>query len=286
MSEIENPFHKDIVAQAIFAWQHPSYSNVMLPGLGYRTCAEMRENLIAMKDELSDHATVLAAEREARERAERELVEAKAIIAECCNALPNGAYCSPDASLEFMAHVPDEVRLVMSAQVTRIAELERKAIMLEKSAGFACDDVARLEAKVATLEAHLAERAVPVDEAAVERAGQEIEKAHRLHGRSYREMAKAALSTLPRREGWQPIETAPRDGTPILVAENPARVRGPTCIHLVEWRSGRDGFGDEVAHWLPCDVDDQNGPYCSFSTDELTHWRYPPPSPAAPQEGE
>jgi ABC-type bacteriocin/lantibiotic exporters, contain an N-terminal double-glycine peptidase domain len=35
------------------------------------------------------------------------------IVADCCSKLPNGAFCSPKASLEFMSVVPTEIELVV-----------------------------------------------------------------------------------------------------------------------------------------------------------------------------
>ena len=49
----------------------------------------------------------------------------RAIIARCCNALPNGAYCKPDATLDFMEGVPDEVLLVTSRLVAEVASLRQ-----------------------------------------------------------------------------------------------------------------------------------------------------------------
>lgn len=46
-------------------------------------------------------------------RAENERL--RAIVSKCCDALPTGACCSPDASIEFMECVPDEVRLTCAA---------------------------------------------------------------------------------------------------------------------------------------------------------------------------
>jgi hypothetical protein len=45
----------------------------------------------------------------------RERDEAKAIISACANAIGNGAAASADCSLEFMAHIPTEIELHISA---------------------------------------------------------------------------------------------------------------------------------------------------------------------------
>lgn len=50
---------------------------------------------------------------------------------------------------------------------------------------------------------------------------------------------------------WQPIETAPKDGTPILVADS-----GPYAF-VVEWNNkhrawlGADRSAWEPTHWMP-----------------------------------
>lgn len=68
---------------------------------------------------------------------------------------------------------------------------------------------------------------------------------------------------------WQPIETAPRDFTPIIVFVRASRIpyqEEPDEIHIVYWK--RDG-------WV-YQADDNMGPM----TKRVTHWM---PLPAAPQ---
>ena len=63
-------------------------------------------------------------------------------------------------------------------------------------------------------------------------------------------------------EAWQPIETAPKDGTAILVSES-------RFIHCVEWN-------DEYEWWA---VDDNKlGPFRLRGT-APTHWMPLPPPP-------
>jgi hypothetical protein len=76
---------------------------------------------------------IYAEAADALERLERERDEAKAIVAKCCNALPNGAYCPPDASIDFMGHVPDEVLLVTSRLVARASDAEAKLAKAERA---------------------------------------------------------------------------------------------------------------------------------------------------------
>jgi hypothetical protein len=41
-----------VIARAIFAWSHDSYRGVMLPAMGATTCAELREELVALTEAL------------------------------------------------------------------------------------------------------------------------------------------------------------------------------------------------------------------------------------------
>mgnify|MGYP000894219903 CR=1 FL=1 len=63
--------------------------------------------------------------------------------------------------------------------------------------------------------------------------------------------ARAALSASPRREGWRPIETAPKDGTRVLLA----RV-GIDAMHTAFWRGstwhcGGLQYFNNPTHWQP-----------------------------------
>lgn len=74
------------------------------------------------------------AERELAE-ARAETLRAKTIISKACNHLPNGAFCSPEASLDFMERVPDEVLIVTSGLVNKItaAEAERDRLAADNA---------------------------------------------------------------------------------------------------------------------------------------------------------
>jgi hypothetical protein len=67
--------------------------------------------------------------------------------------------------------------------------------------------------------------------------------------------AEAALASQP--EGWQPIASAPKDRTPILV-----------------W----DGFDMMVSAWMP-ELNDWYARY-ALCAEPPTHWRHLPPPPA------
>lgn len=79
---------------------------------------------------------------------------------------------------------------------------------------------------------------------------------------------------------WQPIGTAPRDGTRILVYSN--KLKMPL---IVRWGvSECASLGDETTGW----VTDAWGPGYDYSCDEgdvITHWAPIPPPPAAPDTG-
>ena len=49
---------------------------------------------------------------------------------------------------------------------------------------------------------------------------------------------------------WQPIETAPKDGTAVL-GYDPSD--GYLCIYVVRWREGewREAAGEEYGRWRP-----------------------------------
>lgn len=74
--------------------------------------------------------------------------------------------------------------------------------------------------------------------------------------------------------GWMPIETAPRDGTPILVYE-PSNVPGPDNFSLVTWFTWNDGTGGK---WQLAEC----GSYAADGdtmNDDPTHWMPLPPPP-------
>lgn len=43
-----------------------------------------------------------------------EIAALRTIISDCASAIGNGAFCSPEASIEFMAKIPGEIRLAMA----------------------------------------------------------------------------------------------------------------------------------------------------------------------------
>jgi hypothetical protein len=57
----------------------------------------------------------------------------RSIVSECAAALTNGAYCAPSASVEFMAKVPNEIRLVCAGLPSKSDEIIRELVeALEK----------------------------------------------------------------------------------------------------------------------------------------------------------
>ena len=81
---------------------------------------------------------------------------------------------------------------------------------------------------------------------------------------------------------WQPIETAPKDGTEVLVYTDVATV---PVVHIARWEDGRDGYPDsfEQGWWS----------YTEHSVTQTlledwkqpTHWMPLPPAPTE-REGE
>lgn len=77
---------------------------------------------------------------------------------------------------------------------------------------------------------------------------------------------RAALTAASERDGWRPIDTAPKDGTSILLGHRHAAF---------------DGYwSDEAGGW----VNGQTNRYDELLTYEPTHWQ-PLPTPPAPDVG-
>lgn len=109
----------------------------------------------------------------------------------------------------------------------------------------------------------------------------------RCHGEMMLELERIAMrAAIAAYEAalWQPIESAPKEGTvidlwvPEWFLDSPQRVtdcswrsaRVPFSGRIAEgWFRPNDEFGSEDV-WLPDDPDNQPGP---------THWRYPPAPP-------
>ena len=81
-------------------------------------------------------------------------------------------------------------------------------------------------------------------------------------------------------EGWQPIETAPKDGTVFMVTGSdydwPEIVRWETYDEAVAFHAGAPGYWS-YAEPLLNDVTDNPG------DEEWTHWMPLPPAPEANQ---
>jgi hypothetical protein len=94
----------------------------------------------------------------------------------------------------------------------------------------------------------------------------------------------AALRGLIQRAGWQPIETAPKDGTAIQV-----RIPGHGEDNIIAWQGGLlDSSGNDCGAW--CFVTEQEPPECwtdgwcwevnedGAASVQPTHWKPTPPT--------
>jgi len=72
---------------------------------------------------------------------------------------------------------------------------------------------------------------------------------------------------------WQPIETAPRDGTQILLFVSGSR------IEIGSWHVDRGYSGNEEPTWLKNDYDDSSTGYASTPLTPL-YWMPLPEAPA------
>jgi hypothetical protein len=81
---------------------------------------------------------------------------------------------------------------------------------------------------------------------------------------SWDELLEAAALSLPAVSQWQPIETAPKDGTPILILYKGHAIEALwECVDSGDWESGQQPVywwsselnyledGDEPTHWMP-----------------------------------
>ena len=90
---------------------------------------------------------------------------------------------------------------------------------------------------------------------------------------AYDEAARAAIEAMP---GWQPIETAPKDGSAVMIyGPQAGEISGPSdlpCICLASWTGQGDYEGFE---WSTLD-----GDYYTVWV-KPTHWQPMPAPPAA-----
>jgi hypothetical protein len=89
---------------------------------------------------------------------------------------------------------------------------------------------------------------------------------------TWTDAARAALTAALSQDGWQPIETAPRDGTPILGYR--AGIPVKTRIAVIAWLPEEWRLGDS---W--------SGSALGLTMQFPTHWR-PLPAPPLPTQEE
>ena len=105
------------------------------------------------------------------------------------------------------------------------------------------------------------------------------------HGRgTFEQSIEAALDAVgffsPAQDGWQPIETAPRDGTVILLAQGSPWF----SVAAGRWWPENPDEGERYPWWVADDCNDDlvNG----WQKDCPTHWRPLPAPPSTEMEGE
>lgn len=71
---------------------------------------------------------------------------------------------------------------------------------------------------------------------------------------------------------WQPIETAPKDGTPVLLYFNGwDRPTARPTVYVGTWTTDFDGDGEWYIDW---------GDLTQYHIGPMTHWMPLPPPPA------
>jgi len=81
----------------------------------------------------------------------------------------------------------------------------------------------------------------------------------------------------PDANGWMPIETAPKDGTAILVAGT--NRNGAPMLGEAYWHVNPDGRDDVGFWWANTDPGDYYA--CQIDEGALTHWQPLPKPPVA-----
>jgi hypothetical protein len=101
------------------------------------------------------------------------------------------------------------------------------------------------------------------------------------HKRPWVEIMRAALAASPAPpagDGWEPIETAPKDGSRILVFDEMA-ADNESPVVMVAWLNDAERHNRKRFAWcVPGSWQDEQGGHCT--ADRPTHWR---PLPAPPQ---
>ena len=94
----------------------------------------------------------------------------------------------------------------------------------------------------------------------------------------WRDIAKHALAAAlaVAENGWQPIETAPKDGTDILIC----RV-GETEIEITQWCSYKNSHFVELSNGDFRKVNDEPTEFWNGNGHRATHWH---PLPSPPEE--
>ena len=73
---------------------------------------------------------------------------------------------------------------------------------------------------------------------------------------------------------WQPIETAPRNGTAVILLIDDIALQGEWIEYPANDRRGKGEWKVEQISWHGCEC-------CEVDDDQVTHWMPLPPPPSA-----
>lgn len=146
---------------------------------------------------------------------ESDLAAARAIFPKICEAIGNGACCTPDASIEFLSEIPNEVRLEIEKKDRELKRLNGTIAGMNEVHSSLVDDWQRLRAaledmeKKATWNRQIRDSLVKLfkDDGWQD----DCTLINELTNMNFDALAPASENSTPAPDWWRPIETAPKD---------------------------------------------------------------------------